>query len=152
MPGVAIQQMLDPTAPHGMRNYNKAHWLRELPDEAIDEQVEHHAEVPSPMSLIINGRMGGAIERVPREATAFGHRDANRQVWVISAHWEGDDAEHIEWCRGVFDAMTPYSTAASTSTRSATRVRTASAPATPTTSGGGWWRRSGAGTPTTSST
>jgi FAD/FMN-containing dehydrogenase len=109
MPGLAIQQMLDPTAPHGMRDYNKAHWLRELPDEAIDAQVEHHAAVPSPMSLIINGRMGGAIERVPRDATAFGHRDANRQVWIISAHWEGDDAEHIEWCRGVFDAMTPYS-------------------------------------------
>jgi FAD/FMN-containing dehydrogenase len=110
MPTVAIQQMLDPTAPHGMRNYNRSHWLAELPDAAIDEQVTRHADVRSPMSLIINGRMGGAVERVPREATAFGHRDANRLMLAVSAWWEGDDAEQIEWCQGVFDAMTPHST------------------------------------------
>ena len=110
MPAVAIQQMLDPTAPHGMRNYNRSHWLAELPDAAIDEQVRRHAEVPSPMSLIINGRIGGAVERVPRAATAFGHRDANRLLLVVSAWWEGDDDEQIDWGQGVFDAMTPYST------------------------------------------
>jgi FAD/FMN-containing dehydrogenase len=110
MPAVAIQQMLDPTAPHGMRNYNRSHWLGELADAAIDEQVRRHADVPSPMSLIINGRMGGAVERVPREATAFGHRDAPRLLLVVSAWWEGDDDEQIDWGQGVFDAMTPYST------------------------------------------
>jgi len=110
MPALAIQQMLDPTSPHGMRNYSRSHWLAELPDAAIDEQVRRHADVPSPMSLIINARMGGAIERVAREATAFAHRDANRLLLVVSAWWEGSDEEQIEWCRGVFDAMTPYST------------------------------------------
>jgi FAD/FMN-containing dehydrogenase len=110
MPTVAIQQMLDPTAPHGMRNYNRSHWLAELPDAAIDEQVSRAADVASPMSLIINGRMGGAVERVPREATAFGHRHAKRLLLAVSAWWDGDDAEQIEWCQGVFDAMTPYST------------------------------------------
>ncbi len=110
MPAIAMQQMLDPTAPHGMRNYNRSHWLAGLPDAAIDQQVRRHAEVPSPMSLIINGRMGGAVERVSREATAFGHRDANRLLLVVSAWWEGDDDEQIDWGRGIFDAMTPYST------------------------------------------
>jgi FAD/FMN-containing dehydrogenase len=110
MPAVSIQQMLDPTAPHGMRNYSRSHWLSELPDTAIDEQVRRHADVPSPMSLIINGRMGGAVERVPREATAFGHRDAKRLLLAVSAWTEGDDHEQIAWCRGVFDSMTPYST------------------------------------------
>jgi FAD/FMN-containing dehydrogenase len=110
MPNVAVQSMLDPTAPPGMRNYNKSHWLRELPDEAIDRMVELHADVTSPMSLIINARMGGAVGRVPPGTTAFGDRDAYRLVWVISAWWEGDDAEHIEWCRRTFDALTPHST------------------------------------------
>ena len=108
MPGLAVQQMLDPTAPHGVNYYNKAHWVDGLPDQAIDDQIRLHAEVPSPMSLIINARMGGAIERVPREATAFGHRDANRQVWVVSGWTEGAQDEQIDWCRRVHDAMTPY--------------------------------------------
>jgi FAD/FMN-containing dehydrogenase len=110
MSHVALQEMLDPTAPHGMRNYNKAHFLAELPDDAIDKQVELHADVRSPMSLIINARMGGAIDRVPAESNAFGHRGAHRLLWVVSSWWDGDDAEQIEWCRGVFDAMTLYST------------------------------------------
>jgi FAD/FMN-containing dehydrogenase len=110
MPALAIQQMLDPTAPHGMRNYSRSHWLGELPDAAIEELVRRHADVPSPMSLVINGRMGGAVERVSREATAFGHRDANRLLLVVSAWWEGDDDEQIDWCQGIFDAMTPHST------------------------------------------
>jgi FAD/FMN-containing dehydrogenase len=110
MAAIAVQQMLDPTAPHGMRNYSRSHWLEELPDSAIDELVGRHAEVPSPMSLVINGRMGGAVERIPREATAFGHRNANRLLLVVSAWWEGDDDEQIDWCQGIFDAMTPHST------------------------------------------
>jgi FAD/FMN-containing dehydrogenase len=110
MPNVAVQTMLDPTAPHGMQNYSKAHWLRALPDEAVDRMVELHADVPSPMSMIINGRMGGAVERVPSEATAFGDRNAYRLVWVVSAWWDGDDAEHIDWGRRVFDALAPFGT------------------------------------------
>jgi FAD/FMN-containing dehydrogenase len=107
---VDLQTLLDPTAPHGMRNYMKAHWLRELPDSAIDDQVDLHARVPSPMSLIINGRMGGAIEAVSADATAFAHRGAYRLLLAVSAWWDGDDEEHVAWCRDVFDAMSSFST------------------------------------------
>ena len=110
MPVIGAQEMLDPTAPHGMRNYSKSHWLAELPDTAIDRMVELHEGVPSPMSMIITARMGGAIERVAPESTAFVHRDAYRLLWVVGAWWEGDDAEQIAWTREVFDALTPHST------------------------------------------
>ena len=110
MSHIGLQEMLDPTATHGMRNYNKAHWLSGLPDDAIEGQVELHAGVPSPMSPIVNARMGGAVERVADEDTAVGQRDADRIVWIIGSWWEGDDAEQIAWGREVFDAMTPYST------------------------------------------
>jgi hypothetical protein len=110
MPVIGAQEMLDPTAPHGMQNYSKSQWLAELPDSAIDRMVELHAEVPSPMSIIINSRMGGAILEVDPESTAFVHRDAYRLLWVVGSWWEGEDAEQIEWTRNVFDALTPHST------------------------------------------
>ena len=110
MPVIGAQEMLDPTAPHGMRNYSKSHWLAELPDAAIERMVDLHAGVPSPMSMIITSRMGGAIESVAPESTAFVHRDAYRLLWVVGCWWEGEDAEQIEWTRSVFDALTPHST------------------------------------------
>jgi hypothetical protein len=110
MPVIGAQEMLDPTAPHGMRNYSKSHWLAELPDAAIERMVELHAGVPSPMSMIITARMGGAIQHVAPESTAFVHRDAYRLLWVVGSWWDGDDAEQIEWTRSVFDALTPHST------------------------------------------
>jgi FAD/FMN-containing dehydrogenase len=110
MPVTGAQEMLDPTAPHGMRNHSKSQWLAKLPDEAIDRMVELHAGVPSPMSMIINSRMGGAISEVDPESTAFVHRDAYRLLWVVGCWWEGEDGEQIEWTRNVFDALTPNST------------------------------------------
>jgi FAD/FMN-containing dehydrogenase len=110
MPVTGVQEMLDPTAPHGMRNHSKSQWLAELPDPAIERLVELHAAVPSPMSMIITSRMGGAVARVAPERTAFVHRDAYRLLWVVGAWWDGDDAEQVAWTRGVFDALTPYGT------------------------------------------
>ena len=110
MPVIGVQEMLDPTAPHGMRSYSKSRWLAALPDGAIERMVELHARVPSPRSQIITARMGGAIGHVAPESTAFAHRDAHRLLWVIGSWSGGEDAEQIEWTRAVFDALTPHST------------------------------------------
>jgi FAD/FMN-containing dehydrogenase len=109
MPTTALQTMIDDSAPHGINNYDRAHWLAELPDEAIDTMVELFAEVPSPMSLLLNARMGGAVERVPADATAFGHRDCHRLLWIIGQWFEGDLEEQRAWSERVYEAMKPYS-------------------------------------------
>ena len=41
MPYAALQQMIDAGNPHGIREYFKIDWLRELPDDAIDVILEH---------------------------------------------------------------------------------------------------------------
>jgi FAD/FMN-containing dehydrogenase len=111
MPPTAVMRMLDPTAPHGLHYSSRSHWLAALPDDAVDRLCDRHAGVTAPLSAIITARMGGAVARVAEGETAFGHRDAHRLLWVISAWAPGDDGErHAAWCRGVFDAMTPWST------------------------------------------
>src|SRR4029079_15355203 len=55
---------------------------------------------------------GGAVRRVPPDATAFGHRDA-AYVLEILAKWDdptADPSAHIAWADAFFEAMRPFST------------------------------------------
>jgi FAD/FMN-containing dehydrogenase len=111
MPYVAVQDLITEANPHGRRNYWSADFLAGLPDEAIDTFVEHATNPVSPFSqmLIIAG--GGAIARVPEDATAFGERTAPFNTHYLSM-WEGEenDAENIEYTRAIAEAMKPWTT------------------------------------------
>ncbi len=55
---------------------------------------------------------GGAMARVPEDATAFPHRDAAHDINIV-ASWLPDQAgesdRHRAWVRGFFDALAPHS-------------------------------------------
>jgi FAD/FMN-containing dehydrogenase len=53
--------------------------------------------------------LGGAMNRVAADATAFGHRDEGFVVNIIGT-WSvpGDNDKHIDWARGLFAALQPY--------------------------------------------
>ena len=135
LPYTVHQRMLDATAPHGLHHYNRSGYLRELGDAAIDALLDRFAGVTSPWMSIQLARMGGAIERVPEEATAFGGRGARYLLWIIGM-WEpaGDGARHVAWVRGTHEAMLPHSTGGvyvnALGEEGAGRVRAAYGPAT----------------------
>ena len=109
MPYLALQTMLDAGVPHGLHNYNRAEWLHELGDDAIGTLTEHVERVSSPLSQVILARMGGAVARVPADATAFAHRQARNLLWIVSAWRPDEDAEpHLRWARQISDAMQPH--------------------------------------------
>jgi FAD/FMN-containing dehydrogenase len=111
MPYLALQSMLDASAPHGLHNYNRAEWLDELSEDAIATLVEHVRSISSPLSQVILARMGGAVARVSAEATAFPHRQARNLLWIVSAWRPDDDAEqHMQWLSRISDALRPYTT------------------------------------------
>ncbi len=108
-PYVALQSMSDPAAPHGWHYYWKSVELPPLTDEAIDTLVEHASAVTSPKSYCIVFQLGGALNRVGAEETAYSQRDAAHNV-NINAVWTEDDPEpgrHIAWARDFFDALAP---------------------------------------------
>ena len=125
----AHQNMLDPAFPHGRHYYWKSHKLGVLEDSLIDVIVEHALQVTSPMSSIPIFTFGGAVARVAPESTAFAHRDASHDINIV-ASWLPDDPErqrHVEWVRGFFNALQPYSRGVYVnfaSDDSATRLRT----------------------------
>jgi FAD/FMN-containing dehydrogenase len=111
MPYVALQGMLDGGAGAGMRNYFRGGYVDDLDDEVIDVALEHGARMPSPMSQIHFHQMGGAVGRVPREATAFSGRHAGYTFNLISTWTDPtEDARHMDVNRELAAAMALLST------------------------------------------
>ena len=87
VPYLAIQSITDALlAPGTLHAYVKAGFTGALTEALIDVLVERGALVGSRLSVIEVLAMGGAIGRVPADATAFPHRDAR---WLINvpAQW-----------------------------------------------------------------
>ncbi|MDX1745118.1 MAG: BBE domain-containing protein, partial [Halobacteriales archaeon] len=106
-----LQRLLTETAAPGYRNYWKSNYLAGLPDEAIDIILEHCDPLPSDRSSVFFETMGGAINRVEADATAFPHRDAAFSI-TAWARWTDSaaDDEHRGWARNLSKAMEPYTT------------------------------------------
>jgi FAD/FMN-containing dehydrogenase len=110
-PYTAHQKALDAALPHGRHYYWKSHRLPPLNDDMISIIAEHAGTISSPLSAIGLFCFGGAVARVPADATAFGHRDAAHDINIVGS-WLDDDPEpdrHRAWVRGFFDALQPYS-------------------------------------------
>ncbi len=109
MPYVAVQGLLEPMNPPGMRNYWKADMYPKLPDAALDALVDTAAEPPSPLTTIIVQPLGGAVHRVADDATAMGWRSAKWAVHVLGM-WPdaSEDDRNIAWVRNVAQALKPW--------------------------------------------
>ncbi|WP_107765961.1 FAD-binding oxidoreductase [Nocardioides terrigena] len=108
----AHQKMLDAAVPHGRHYYWKSHRLGPLTGEVIDVICTHLGSITSPMSSVPIFCFGGAMARVPEDATAFPHRDAAHDINIV-ASWlpeqAGEADRHRAWVRGFFDALAPHS-------------------------------------------
>ncbi len=111
MPYVAVQQLIDPGNPHGMRNYWNADFLSDLPDEAVEALVSCATAPVSPLAQVLLVPGGGAIARVPDDATAFGQRSAPWNIHILSM-WPdpADDQANIDHTREIAATMRPWST------------------------------------------
>jgi FAD/FMN-containing dehydrogenase len=109
MPYPALNSAFDGLFYKGMRQYWKADFVRDLPDEAIAAHVQHGPPTPSLTSAMHLYSINGAAARVGPEETAFGHRDA-RYVMVIGAFYDtpAEDEGAIRWARDYYDAVHPY--------------------------------------------
>ena len=106
------QSGLDDTVPHGWHYYWKATDLTALSDEVIAVVAEHVYRARSPRSYAAMFHLGGAVARVPRDATAFAGRDVAHNI-VIDAAWLPDEddtmaASESAWARAFLQALEPH--------------------------------------------
>ncbi len=110
-PFVGWQTAFDPLLTPGMRNYWKIHDFDSLPGEAVSVLLEALERLPDPNCEVFIAHVGGAMARVPVDATAYPQRSSH---FIMNVHtrWEdasGDDA-CIGWARKLFNDTKKYST------------------------------------------
>jgi FAD/FMN-containing dehydrogenase len=110
MPFVEVQQVFDPDYPKGLRYYWKSLYLDELSDDMIRLACEAGADRPTPISTVEVWALGGAMGRVPPEATAFYHRQAPF-LFTIEANAEDPttDEANIAWVRRWYEEAERFS-------------------------------------------
>ena len=112
-PYIGWQQVLDPLLTPGMRNYWKSHEFLQIPDAMIDVIMDFASRLPDPQTELAFAQLGGAIQRVPNDATAYSHREPN---FLINVHtrWDAaaNDSKCIAWARDLIKALAPFSTGA----------------------------------------
>jgi FAD/FMN-containing dehydrogenase len=111
VPYRALQAMLDPMAPPGLRSYWRGLHLNGMSDDVVETFLRFPTEGLGPLSFLIIFQHGGAVARVPDDAMAFSHRGATFMAHPVAA-WDSpaDDERHVAWVKGVTDAFEPLLT------------------------------------------
>ena len=87
-------------------------YLRGLTDETIQIILDSVQGATLPFSLVALRELGGAMARVPVDATAFAHRDKAFYVAADNS-WDAGPAEsHVAWNEAFRQAMAPYTAGA----------------------------------------
>jgi FAD/FMN-containing dehydrogenase len=113
MPYHGIQTLLDPLWPKGIHSYFKATNLARLDDELIGRLCEIHLDSPGPQCEIHVHQMGGAVARVPEDATAFPERGMPFVLNAVTGWHDPSDevaSAHANWARAVIAAASEAST------------------------------------------
>jgi FAD/FMN-containing dehydrogenase len=101
MPFTFVQSAFDGFFPRGqLHAYWKSAYVAELSDEVIEIVARRSAKRPTGLTFVDVYAMGGAVNRVGSDETAFGERSA---PWMVSVNgnWTGadDDDTNVGWVR-----------------------------------------------------
>ena len=112
MPYAEIQQIMDPGAPPGHRDYFKGGFMSSMSDAAAADIAAIGTDMRAPLTQIICAPLGWhtAYAAVEEEQSAIGHRQEEWSFQVLSL-WEHakDDAEQKTWTRSAAETMSSYS-------------------------------------------
>jgi FAD/FMN-containing dehydrogenase len=110
MPYVGIYEMLKDAEQRTPASHRSL-FLDTLDDAAVDTILERMAAPSSPVAMTQIRILGGALARVPADATAFAHRDAKVMVVIITPFEDVSEAPvHAAWTHEYFEALRPRAT------------------------------------------
>ncbi len=106
-----FQKAFDGLLTPGARNYWKSHNFIDVPDALIKVLVNAAKNLPTPHSEVFLAQMGGETNRIPKQSTAYPHRDVNF-IMNVHARWETPEQDSlcIDWSRKLFKDAAPFAT------------------------------------------
>ena len=109
MPYPMLQNMFDPLVPSGLQWYWKSHFVKELPDEAIDVHMAFAESIPTQKSTMHMYPINGAVHNVDRHDTAFSYRDMTWALVIVGIDPDPANAGTItSWARDYWQALRPF--------------------------------------------
>jgi FAD/FMN-containing dehydrogenase len=111
-PFTDVQAGFDPLFPRDVLHaYWKSTYLEELSDEALDVIASRAKDRPAPMTLVNTFHMGGALNSVDPEATAFSERSAPFMI-SIDGMWDDPsfNEEGVAWVRDAWEQVAKFGT------------------------------------------
>lgn len=106
---VKEQKIWDSADPRANASYLKSGFVSEIQDGLIDAIVDGFEAVPERSSQVFFQCSGGAIGRVPADATAFPHRFATASVFTTASWPAGASrASHVQYVRNHWAGMAPF--------------------------------------------
>ncbi len=106
---VALQKSWDNSDPRAMGEYLKSGFTTEIDARLIDAIVDGFVTDPGRSTTVFLQQAGGAIKRVPTDATAFTHRNAEHTLFsTVGWPRATDRAPHVSWLRAYWKTLVPF--------------------------------------------
>jgi FAD/FMN-containing dehydrogenase len=106
---VALQRSGDSDLPRVNASYLKGGFIDSIPPALIDALVEGIEPHPEHSAQVIFQQAGGAISRVPADATAFAHRYAEYNM-IATMSWQpgADPGPHVRAIKQYWSQLAPF--------------------------------------------
>jgi FAD/FMN-containing dehydrogenase len=109
MPYPVLQSMFDPLVPPGLQWYWKSHFIKDLPDAAIDAHMAFAEQIPTQKSTMHMYPINGAVHRVDPSATAFSYRDMTWAMVIVGIDPDPANADALRtWANNYWEGVRPY--------------------------------------------
>jgi len=106
---VEIQKSWDSSDPRAVGQYLKSGFTAGISDALVDRLVDGMQADAGRETLVFFQHSGGAIGRVPADATAFPNRDAQHNMFALVS-WDPaiDPSTHINYIRQYWNTLAPF--------------------------------------------
>jgi len=106
---LAVQKAGDATDPRARGSYLKSGFIKGCPPALVDALVGGFEGAPERVTMVFGQQAGGAISRIPVDATAFPNRTPDYNL-LANVGWPmgTDGAPHMAWARSYWAALEPH--------------------------------------------